>query len=502
MNSYDAIVIGAGHNGLVTANYLARAGKRVLVLERRAIPGGQAVTESFGEGWSVDSLHAGGMLRPDIVRDLGLNIPAPAPQTFTAHTDAGVLRIGPALTDAASIDAIRAFSAADAARWPEFVAFMNTCAQMLDAAYAVPMPRELPHLDLRREGLPFAKLGLRLRRLGKRDMFRFIRALPMTSLELFEEWFESPALRAALASVAVHGHTLGPMSAGTGYTLMHNWLNRGGLAAPQHAAGTGTIVRALTETLLAARGEIRTGSAVQKVLIERSKAVGVQLASGEEIRADVVFSAADPRHTLLTLAGERELAPEFAWHVRNIKMRGAVAKIHLRTDGRHGIAPGTHAIAAALKHVERAYDASKYHEISAAPYLEVNTHGDAVSVHFQYAPYKLKAGDWSTEGKRLEEIALATLAPVFPDLAASVRGSRVLTPLDLEREYGLTEGDMNHGQLAMDQFFYMRPLPNCSDHHTPIAGLVLCGSGVHGGGGISGVAGRNAARQYLGGRVG
>jgi len=201
MNSYDAIVIGAGHNGLVTANYLARAGKRVLVLERRAIPGGQAVTESFGESWSVDTLHAGGMLRPDIVRDLGLSIPAPAPQAFTAHTESGVLRLGPSLTDAASIEAIRGFSAADAARWPEFVAFMNACAEMLDASYAVRMPRELPHVDLRRDGLAFAKLGLRLRRMGKRDMFRFIRALPMTSLEFFEEWFESPALRAALAAV-------------------------------------------------------------------------------------------------------------------------------------------------------------------------------------------------------------------------------------------------------------------------------------------------------------
>ena len=502
MNSYDAIVIGAGHNGLVTANYLVRAGKRVLVLERRAVPGGQAVTETLAEGWNVDTLHAGGMLRPDIVRDLGLAIPAPTPQAFTAHTESGVLCIGPTLTDAASIDSIRAFSAADAARWPEFVAFMNACAQMLEAAYAVPMPRELPHVDLRKDGLAFGKLALRLRRMGKRDMFRFIRALPMTSLELFEEWFESPALRAALAAVAVHGHTLGPMSAGTGFTLMHNWLNRGGLAAPQHAAGTGAIVRALTEALLAQRGEIRTGSAAQSILIEQSKAVGVRLANGEEIRAGVVFSAADPRHTLLTLAGERELPPEFCWHARTIKMRGSVAKLHLRTDGRHGIAQGTHVIAGSLKQVERAYDAAKYREIATAPCLEVTTRGDAVSVHFQYAPYALKDGDWTRDAARIEEIALATLAPVFPSLAASVRAKRVITPLDMERDYGLTEGDLNHGQLSMDQFFFMRPLPNWSDHRTPIAGLVLCGSGAHGGGGISGVAGRNAATQFLGGRVG
>ena len=479
MNSYDAIVIGAGHNGLVTANYLARAGKRVLVLERRAVPGGQAVTETLAEGWNVDTLHAGGMLRPDIVRDLGLAIPAPAAQAFTAHTESGVLRIGPTLTDAASIDSIRAFSAADAARWPEFVAFMNACAQMLEAAYAVPMPRELPHVDLRKDGLAFGTLALRLRRMGKRDMFRFIRALPMTSLELFEEWFEAPALRAALAAVAVHGHTLGPMS-----------------------AGTGAIVRALTEALLAQRGEIRTGSAARSVIIEHSKAVGVRLSSGEEVRAAVVFSAADPRHTLLTLAGERELPPEFCWHARTIKMRGSVAKLHLRTDGRHGIAEGTHVIAGSLKQVERAYDAAKYREIATAPCLEVTSRGDAVSVHFQYAPYALKDGDWTRDAVRIEEIALATLAPVFPSLATAVRASRVITPLDMERDYGLTEGDMNHGQLAMDQFFFMRPLPNWSDHRTPIAGLVLCGSGVHGGGGISGVAGRNAATQFLGGRVG
>jgi len=501
MNSYDAIVIGAGHNGLVTANYLAREGRRVLVLERRAVPGGQAVSESFADGWQVDTLHAGGMLRPDIVNDLGLALPAPQPQPFTVHASGATLRFGADPLDGATLEAIRRLSPADAARWPEFVAFMNKAAAMLDAAYAVVMPRQLPNVDLRAEGLPLAKVALKLRRLGRRDMFRFIRALPMTALELLEEWFESEPLRAALASVAIHGHTLGPMSAGTGYTLMHNWLNRGGLAAPQHAGGTGAIARALADKLLSSGGEIRTGSAVTRILVEDSRARGVLLAGGEQINASVVFSAADPRHTLLELAGARELPPEFVWHARTIKLRGAIAKLHLQTDGSHGIAPGAHVVAPTLKTLERAYDAAKYGEIATVPYLEVTSRGNAVSVHFQFAPYRLRAGDWSSEGERVKQIALDTLAPLFPALGASIRASRVLTPLDLERDYGLTEGDPNHGQLAMDQFFFMRPLPGWSDHRTPIAALHLCGSGVHGGGGISGAAGRNAARQFLSGRL-
>ncbi|MBI3438869.1 MAG: NAD(P)/FAD-dependent oxidoreductase, partial [Proteobacteria bacterium] len=227
MAGYDVIVIGAGLNSLVAANYLAKAGMRVVVLERRALVGGQAATESFGDGFTVDALHAGGQLRPDIVSDLELErhgLPASVRDPLISILpDGRQLRLS-ADDDERTLASIRAISARDAERWPEFVAFMREAAGFLDAAYRTPMPR-LPHVSLS-EGMPLAQLGLKLRQLGARDMFRVIRMLPMSALELTEEWFESDAVRAAIGSVAVHGATLGPMSAGSGYTLMHNWLNR------------------------------------------------------------------------------------------------------------------------------------------------------------------------------------------------------------------------------------------------------------------------------------
>ena len=500
-NTYDIIVIGAGHNGLVTAAYLARAGNSVLVLEQRPAPGGQIAPLTRG-GSQIDPLHSGARLRADIARDLGLSLPATRAQPHTVLLGAQErLEFGANLRDGATLDAIRRHSANDAARWPEFIDFLDKSAGFLDAAYATTMPRQLPQVDLRNEAPPLAKLAWKLRRLGKRDMFRFIRALPMTSLELLEEWFESEALKATIAAAAIHGHTLGPMSAGTGFTLMHNWWLRGGLAAPAVEGGPGAIAGALADCVLAAGGEIRTGSAVARVRIAHSRATGVVLQSGEEISAGAVFSAADPRHSLLELAGARELGPDFVWHTGTIKMRGSVAKLHLATDGRHGVPAGTHAFAPSLKFIERAYDATKYRELCEAPYLEVTAAGSTVSVHFQYAPYALKDGWNDASREQVRKRALDALAAPFPALAGSVQDSLLITPADIEKDYGLTEGDMNHGQLALDQLLFMRPLPGWADHRTPIAGFHLCGSGSHGGGGISGAAGRNAAKRFLAGRL-
>ncbi len=245
MAAFDVVVIGAGHNGLVAANYLAQAGRRVLVLERRAIAGGQLVTESYGAGFEADALHAGGSLRPDIERDLGLP-PAPgvAGPYVSLLPDGETLSLSADPRDAATLTAIRRHSARDAERWPEFVAFMHKAAAFLDVAYRTPMPR-LPKFERWSQGVPLATLAWKLRRLGRRDMFRVMRAFSMSALELTEEWFESEPLRAALAALAIHGVTLGSMSAGTGYTLMHNWMNRGGLAHRQRSDGVGGIVAAL-----------------------------------------------------------------------------------------------------------------------------------------------------------------------------------------------------------------------------------------------------------------
>jgi phytoene dehydrogenase-like protein len=327
-------------------------------------------------------------------------------------------------------------------------------------------------------------------------MVRVIRGLSMTAIEFTEEWFESEPLKAAIGGLAIHGVTLGTMSAGTGYTLIHQWLNRGGLG---HRAGCDPqkVAAALIAAAQASGVQLRTSASVARVLVEKSRAVGVTLASGEVIRAGTVVSAADPRHTLLGLVGAEELPPEFVWNTQSIRMRGSVAKVHALTDGLHGLPEGTVVVAPTMKYLERAYDAAKYGEISQQPYLEVTMAGKTVAIHFQFAPYTLRNGDWETSRSTVERIAIQTLSAHYPKFAASVQQVASVTPLDLEQQWGLTEGDLNHGQLILDQLMFMRPLPGWSNHRTPIDGLFLCGSGVHGGGGISGVPGRNAAQQIL-----
>lgn len=488
-NQYNTIIIGAGHNGLVAAAYLAKQNKKVLVLEKRNIIGGSLVTESFGENFNVDSIYAGGMLRPDIVKDLKLAshglTPDSAPQPFISlQADSNHLTL-----DAESIKRI---SEKDANNWNEFVRFMNQAASILDAAYSTIMPRLPKNMSLS-DGYGLLELGLELRLAGRKDMLNFIRALPMSALELVEEYFESDIVRAAIASVAIHGSTLGPMSAGTGYTLIHNWMNRGGLANV-NVGKAGEITNALANALKSFGGEIRTDAEVKSIKIENQIAKGVVLHNGEEILADQILSSADPKHTLLNLVGVKDLPPEFVWQTQSIKMRGSVAKIHLQTNGNHGIPNGTLALAPSVKYLEKAYDSSKYGEISEKPYLEVTTSDNVVSIHFQFAPYVLKNSEWKVESGKIAELAIKTLEEYFPALHASRITHHVITPLDLETTYGLTEGDLNHGQLMLDQFLFMRPIPGWSNHKTPIDNLYLCGSGVHGGGGVSGASGRNVVK--------
>jgi phytoene dehydrogenase-like protein len=492
------IIIGAGHNGLVAAAYLAKQGKKVLVLERRPFVGGSVVTESFGDGFSVDAVQTGGALRPDIIKDLKLPLPKvserPAFISLVSHAES--VTYGDHLVidsdPAKAAESIRQFSPKDADRWPEFLRFMDKAANLLDIAYSTLMPRLPKNMSLS-EGYGLMELGLDLRLAGRKDMLNFIRALPMTAQELVEEYFESEIVKAALASVAIYGSTLGPMSAGTGYTLIHNWLNRGGLSHV-NVGKAGEITKALATAVKAFGGEIRTEAEVVKICVENQVVKSVMLANGEEIAAKVILSSTDPKHTLLKLVGPMELPPEFVWHTQSIKMRGSVAKVHLLTDGNHGIPQGTVVIAPSIKYLEKAYDAAKYGEISEKPYLEVTTFGNVISIHFQFAPYNLKTGDWRLQKQLIEKLAIDTLSEYFPNLQSQVSNSHIITPLDLEQTYGLTEGDINHGQLMLDQFLFMRPIPGWSNHKTPIDHLYLCGSGVHGGGGVSGAAGRNVLK--------
>ena len=506
-NQYEYIIIGAGHNGLVAAAYLAKQGKKVLVLERRAIVGGSVVTESFGEGFTVDSVWAGGTLRPDIIKDLKLVLPSASTTLSTKPAFISLQPDGNHLS--LDVESIKRISEKDAARWPEFVRFMDKAAYILDTAYATIMPRLPKNLNIR-DGYGLLELGLELRLAGRKDMINFIRALPMTAQELVEEYFESEIVKAAIASVAIHGSTLGPMSAGTGYTLIHNWMNRGGLANV-NVGKAGEITSALADAVKSFGGEIRTEAEVKNIKVEGQAAKGVVMTNGEEISANTILSSAGPKHTLLNLVGAQDLPPEFIWHTQSIKMRGSVAKVHLQTNGNHGISEGTSVVAPSIKYLERAYDAGKYGEISEKPYLEVTTSGTVISIHFLFAPYALKSGVrqlavagegassftpelWSEGRDAVEKLAIDTLAEYFQNLKSSIVNTKTITPLDLERTYGLTEGDINHGQLMLDQFLFMRPIPGWSNHKTPIDNLYLCGSGVHGGGGVNGASGRNAVK--------
>jgi phytoene dehydrogenase-like protein len=496
MNKYDYIIIGAGHNGLVAAGYLAKKGKKVIVLERRDIVGGQVVTESFGDGFTVDTLHAGGMLRPDIVKDLKLSLPTVGERkpfiSLVGHASSVTygdhLVIDPDPVKAA--ESIKRFSEKDAANWKPFLAFMEKASRFIHKANATIMPR-LPKGFNMSEGMDLAKLGIDIRMMGGPDMMRIIRGIPMTAEEFVDEWFESDVVKAAVASLGIHGFTLGVMGAGTGYTLMHNWANRGGLSHVSVNGGVGKITEALAIAVKSFGGEIRTNVEVKSIQVDIFTCKGVVLANGEEIAAKNIISAADPKHTFLTLVGAVNLPPEFVWNVQSIKMRGSVAKIHLLTDGKHGIPYATVALAPSIKYLEKAYDAAKYHGISEKPFLEVTTSGNVVSIHFQFAAYKLKDKSWDTERETVENLAINTLAEYFPSLKSSIVNIKTITPLDFETTYGLTEGDLNHGQLMLDQFMFMRHIPGWSNHKTPLDNLYLCGSGVHGGGGVSGAAGRN-----------
>jgi phytoene dehydrogenase-like protein len=342
-NNYDYIIIGAGHNGLVAAGYLAKKGRKVLVLERRDVIGGQVVTENFGDGFNVDSLHAGGTLRPDIVKDLGLPLRglrdtsrkdtrSTRPPFVSLQADGNHLVLDPDPVKTA--ESIKRFSEKDAANWFPFIEFMKKATKFIHSANSTIMPR-LPKGFNFSEGMDLAKLGINVRMMGGADMMRIIRGIPMTAEEFVDEWFESDVVKAAVASLGIHGFTLGVMGAGTGYTLMHNWANRGGLSHVSVEGGVGKISEALANAVKSFGGEIRTNAEVKSIQVDTYTCKGVVLANGEEISADNIISAADPKHTFLSLVGAVNLPPEFVWNVQSIKMRGSVAKVHLLTEGNH-----------------------------------------------------------------------------------------------------------------------------------------------------------------------
>ena len=517
----DTLIIGGGHNGLITAFYLARAGRKPLVLERRATVGGCATTEEFAPGYRATTLaHTLGPIRASIARDMqlarrGVRLVGPDPRLIAAGGDGRPLVFS---TDAArTADAIRPFSAKDAARYPEFCAtlarlggFLSELLEMTPPSIDAPSTGELWQLW---------QTGRRFRSLGRRQSFALLRWGPMAVADLVAEWFETDLLQAAIAARGIHGTAMGPWSAGTGAVLLLAAAidPLPGGASVTAVGGPGAVTRAMADAAREAGAEIRTGADVRRILVEDGAAAGVALADGSEIRAATVVSGADPRHTFLALVDPVELDPTFITRIRNYRCPGTVAKINvalgalpkfrgLAGDAAASLAGRVH-VGPGIDYLERAFDASKYGDVSAAPYLDVAfpsvldpTMAPAgkhvMSVHLQYAPFNRRGG-WDGQHDQIADLALRTLEDYAPGLTALVEHRQVFTPLDLERIFGLTGGHIHHGELALDQLFTMRPTLGWADYATPIGGLFLCGSGTHPGNGLTGGSGANAARRIL-----
>jgi phytoene dehydrogenase-like protein len=513
------LIIGGGHNGLVAAFYLARAGHKPIVLERRSVVGGCAVTSEIGPGYRCPTLsHAIGPLRASIVRDMQLGrrleIVQPDPRLVALSPGGAALRF---FRDAArTADAIRPLSETDAAHYPDFCdalgklgAFLAPLLEMTPPSLDGPAAGELWDL---------LKVGRRFRALGRRDGHRLLRWMPMAVADLVGEFFSHDLLQAAIASRGIFGAAAGPWSAGTGAALL---LNAAIDPAPGGAGitvkgGPGALTKAMADAAREAGAEIRVGAEVSQVLVRNGAAAGVLLADGSELPADAVVSNADPRHTLLHFVDPVELEPGFLTRMRNYRCQGTVAKVNLALNtlptfdgitaadlqGRIHIGPS-------LDYLEQAFDHSKYGEISSKPYLEVTVPSIAdpslapagrhvMSVFVQFAPYRLaKGADWSTERHRLGDVVVKTLEQYARGLSSAIEHRQVISPLDLEHDFGLTGGHIFHGEPAIDQLFTMRPVLGWAQYRTPVSGLYLCGAGTHPGGGITGGPGQNAAREIL-----
>jgi phytoene dehydrogenase-like protein len=517
----DTLIIGGGHNGLTTAFYLAKAGLKPLVLERRAIVGGAAVTEELAPGYRCPTLaHATGPLRPSVVRDMqlaarGVEFFHPDPRLVTLSVEGRTLAFS---TDPSrTADAIRPFSEADATKYPEFCRLLTR----LGAFLADLLETTPPSLDGPGAGelWDLLKTGRRFRALGRTDGFRLLRWMPMAAADLVAEWFSTDLLQAAIAARGIFGVAQGPWSAGTGAVLL---LNAAVDPAPGGSSvtvkgGLGALTRAMADAARQAGAEIRTGAGVARVIVRNGRAAGVVLEDGTELVANRVVANTDPRRTLLDLVDPIELDPGFLTRVRNYRCPGTSAKINLALSalpvfrgvanpsdlkGRIQIGPG-------IDYLERAFDASKYGEISPEPYLDITipslhdptlapTGAHVMSIYVQFAPYKLAHGrSWRDGARELASSVLRTLSQYAPGIEPLVVHQQVITPHDLESAYGLTGGHILHGEPSLDQLFTMRPILGSAQYRTPIDRLYLCGSGTHPGGGVTAGSGQNAAREII-----
>ena len=519
-----AVLIGGGHNALVAAFYLAKGGFKPLVLERREMVGGGAVTEEFHPGFRASTLaHTVGPLRADIMRDMQLErfsceIFSPDPRVFAPTPEGKALFF---YNDTAkTAEGIAQFSKKDAAKYAEFAETLESISEVLEQLVSMtppaidrPSPEDFWNLF---------QTGRGVRRLGKEGIFNLFRWAPMAVADFVAEFFETELLRAVIAARGIFGNALGPWSAGSTAVLL---LRAAADAHPVGAAafprgGLGSLTRVLAESAKEAGAEIRTDAEVERIRIKDGAVVGVVLKDGEEIAVEAVVSGVDPKRTFFHLIDPSQLDPTFANRVKNYRARGNVAKVNLALGGLPAFSAleaneralralsGRIHIGPDIDYLERAFDDSKYGELSRAPYLDVTIptildpalapEGKHVfSVYVQFAPFQLKEGNWNSHRRELGLRVINTLGAYAPNLSSLVEGMQIITPEDLETCYGFTGGHIFHGELALDQLFTMRPVLDWARYKTPIRGLFLCGSGTHPGNGLTGASGANAAREII-----
>lgn len=518
---YDAIVIGAGHNGLVAAAYLARAGLRTLVLERRPVVGGAAVTEEVFPGFrfSVFS-YVVSLLRPEIIRELdlprhGLRI-LPLESTFTP------LENGDYLVTWADPDETRREVYRHSPRDADALSLFDRLMQQMALAVkpildmVPPDPTSLAPSDV----AGMLRLGKHFRSLGPERFHALYRLLTMSAADFLDEWFEFDPLKATKSASGIIGSFLGPRSPGSAYVLLHHYMGEidGAFRAwGFQQGGTGAVSEAIASAARAFGAEIRTSAPVARVLVRDGRAYGVALESGDEFEARVVVSGLDPRRTFTELVDPKELPDDLIEAVRRYRFRGSSGKVNLALDGLPDFTclpgPGPHlrgaiSISPSVEYLERAYDDAKYGEFSRSPYMDIvipslidptmaPTGKHVMSIFVQYAPYHVNGG-WTDEKREaFGDAVIDTLSRFAPNLKSLILHRQVLTPADIERITGLSEGSIFQGELALQQLFFLRPAPAWAKYSTPIRGYWQCGSGTHPGGGIMGASGRLAARRIL-----
>jgi len=516
-NRTRVVIIGAGHNGLVTAFYLAKAGFAPLVLERRAVAGGIAANEEIHPGFRCPLIaHDAGPLVPAVLKDLqpeklGVEFYRPRVELLALNLKGPPMRI---YSDpSGTVEGLAAHSKKDAERYSEF----HSCMKRLGVALAPILSTTPPNIAklAMDDYWNLGKFGLKFKGLERKDLYRLLRWGPMPVADLAAEWFESELLRATLAARGIFGLRAGPWSAGTSVPLlMHAALGGNALSV---RGGPGALTQALAKAATAVGAEIRTNARVERILVKNGEVVAVALTSGEEIPANTVVSNADPRQTFMQFVDTTYLDPAFLMRVRAYRAEGVVAKVNLALSGLpafYGVKDGNDdlqgriQIGSDIDYLERAFDASKYGEFSVQPYLDIAIPsladpslappgGHVMSIHVQYAPFRLKSGNWKTRREALALTVINTLAAYSPNIRELIVGRQVITPMDMEQNYGLSGGHIFHGEHALDQMFAFRPVLGWAQYRTPIKGLYLCGSGTHPGGGITGGPGANASREIL-----